>query len=213
MTATKLSIRLVRISFTPYLALPYATSATQNTPPNMPARSVIGMPIGAGMMSPIQTPNPVAAMAPKMSWPSAPMFQSRTRKANATARPVRMSGVALVSVSAKPNHDPKAVLTISKYTSTGLKDRNARNTATTTSARPTEAKGSTILSHSGAASRGSTTTGHRRERALLTRCSPSSPSRPCPDPGPRSPSRMRQFPRTGPSRCRPGRAPRPDLPK
>ena len=41
----------------------------------------------------------LAAHAPSSSWPSAPMFHSRIRNARAHARPVRISGVALTSVS------------------------------------------------------------------------------------------------------------------
>ena len=40
-----------------------------------------------------------AAQAPMSSWPSAPMFHRRIRKARAQARPVRMSGVAFTRVS------------------------------------------------------------------------------------------------------------------
>ena len=41
----------------------------------------------------------LAPQAPRRNWPSAPMFHSRIRKASEQARPVRMSGVALTSVS------------------------------------------------------------------------------------------------------------------
>ena len=41
----------------------------------------------------------LAPQAPSRNWPSAPMFQRRIRKASAQARPVRISGVALTSVS------------------------------------------------------------------------------------------------------------------
>ena len=50
-----------------------------------------------------------APQAPIRNWPSAPMFQRRIRKARAQARPVRISGVALTSVSDRtprlPNDD------------------------------------------------------------------------------------------------------------
>ena len=42
---------------------------------------------------------------------SAPMFQSLARKATATARPVKISGVARVSVSSSANCEPAAPLT------------------------------------------------------------------------------------------------------
>ena len=46
------------------------------------------------------------------SWPSAPMFQSRMRKASAQARPVRISGVALTSVSEKTPRLPNDASTM-----------------------------------------------------------------------------------------------------
>ena len=41
----------------------------------------------------------LAPQAPIMSWPSAPMFHRRMRKATEHARPVKIRGVALTSVS------------------------------------------------------------------------------------------------------------------
>ncbi len=45
----------------------------------------------------------VAAMAPSTSWPSSPMFQKPTRKAMAAPRPTRTSGIAVVTVWARPS--------------------------------------------------------------------------------------------------------------
>ena len=47
------------------------------------------------------TANPIqpAIIAPPMNWPVAPMLNRPARKARATASPVRMSGVALTTVS------------------------------------------------------------------------------------------------------------------
>ncbi len=49
-------------------------------------------------------------IAPQINWPSAPMFQKRSRKAIATPRPVRVSGIAFTSVSVKPAQLPNAPL-------------------------------------------------------------------------------------------------------
>ena len=49
-----------------------------------------------------------APQAPISSWPSAPMFQSRIRKASAQASPARMSGVAVTSVSDMTPTSPNA---------------------------------------------------------------------------------------------------------
>ncbi len=43
-------------------------------------------------------PIPAAPMAPKYSWPSAPMLNRRIRNATAAARPVKASGVEAMSV-------------------------------------------------------------------------------------------------------------------
>ena len=56
-----------------------------------------------------------AAIAPRYNCPSAPMFQSLARKANAAAKPVNIKGVALVSISEKANLDPNTPLAISTY--------------------------------------------------------------------------------------------------
>jgi len=45
---------------------------------------------------------PVAANAPIKSWPSAPIFQRRIRKAMETPSPARINGVALMVVSDQP---------------------------------------------------------------------------------------------------------------
>ena len=41
----------------------------------------------------------VAPKAPRMNWPSTPMLNTLVRNATATARPVKISGVAATSVS------------------------------------------------------------------------------------------------------------------
>ena len=43
-------------------------------------------------------PTQTAAIAPMMYWPLPPMLKSPARNANATARPVRISGVVMMSV-------------------------------------------------------------------------------------------------------------------
>src|SRR5450756_3217686 len=48
-----------------------------------------------------------APQAPIRNWPSAPMFHRRIRKARAQARPVRISGVAMTSVSDRTPRLPK----------------------------------------------------------------------------------------------------------
>ena len=54
----------------------------------------------------------LAPQAPSRNWPSAPMFQRRIRKASEQARPVRISGVALTSVSLMTPTLPNAALTM-----------------------------------------------------------------------------------------------------
>ena len=57
----------------------------------------------------------LAPHAPRKNWPSAPMFHSRMRNANAQARPTRISGVALTNVSLKTPRLPNAASTICSY--------------------------------------------------------------------------------------------------
>ena len=66
-------------------------------PPTKPpmTATTTWMTIGKWTAKPIQP----AIMAPPMNWPVAPMLNMPARKASATARPARMSGVALTVVS------------------------------------------------------------------------------------------------------------------
>ncbi len=65
--------------------------------------TIAGVPAGTiGMSTTADAPQ-----APMRNWPSAPMFQRRIRKARAQASPVRMSGVALTSVSERTPRLPK----------------------------------------------------------------------------------------------------------
>ncbi len=99
--AMKLSIRVAMISLTPKRALRIPGIRPHAAPPRKPATSMTGRTTNPGVpagRSGART-TALAAQAPRSSWPSAPMFQSRIRKARAQARPVRMSGVDLTSVS------------------------------------------------------------------------------------------------------------------
>ena len=49
-------------------------------------------------MSANDEPTHTAAIEPMMYWPLPPMLKRPARKANATARPVRISGVVMISV-------------------------------------------------------------------------------------------------------------------
>ena len=72
------------------------------------------MPTGPPIpLSPSQSPRPLDATAPRISWPSAPMFQIFMRNATTAARPVRMSGVARTSVPVSASLPPKPFLAIS----------------------------------------------------------------------------------------------------
>ena len=51
-------------------------------------------------------PARTASMPPMSSWPSPPMLNRPARKARATASPVKMSGVASVSVCEIARSDP-----------------------------------------------------------------------------------------------------------
>ena len=99
--AMLLSISVAMISLTPNRERRKPGMRPHAAPPRNPATSITarmmtpGVPTGT---SGTRT-TALAAHAPRRSCPSAPMFQSRMRKASAQARPVRISGVDLTSVS------------------------------------------------------------------------------------------------------------------
>src|SRR5210317_2137251 len=62
----------------------------------------------------------VAAIPPKVSCPSAPIFQNFRRKAIKTPKPVSIKGIALTRVSVKFGQVPKAPLNMAAYVTKGL---------------------------------------------------------------------------------------------
>ena len=62
------------------------------------------------------TPVPIdtAAIAPRYNCPSAPIFHSLARKATAAASPVKIKGVARVSISDNAKTDPNTPFIITK---------------------------------------------------------------------------------------------------
>ena len=85
-----------------------------SAPPRKPATSIAGSTTNAGVPAGRSgtSTTALAAQAPSRSCPSAPMFHSRIRNASAHARPVRISGVALTSVSEMAPALPSEVPTI-----------------------------------------------------------------------------------------------------
>ena len=98
------------ISLTPSLALSSPGMSPQTAPASAPATIIAGITtiagVPAGRIGARTTA--LAPHAPSRNWPSAPMFHSRIRNASAHARPVRISGVALTSVSDSTPMSPKA---------------------------------------------------------------------------------------------------------
>ena len=85
------------ISLSPISARGTAAIAAHTAPAAQPDRIIAGSSSGPGSEA-AKSPTPVAAVAPTMSWPSPPMFQSPTRSAVATASPVSTRGQALMRV-------------------------------------------------------------------------------------------------------------------
>ena len=110
----KLSNKVVTTSSAPYLVFRKAGTTIPTDPAAQPNNIIMGTKINAGA-SKTPVPTATAAIAPKYNWPSAPIFQSLARKANAAASPVNIKGVALVSISEKANLDPNTPLAISTY--------------------------------------------------------------------------------------------------
>jgi hypothetical protein len=70
----------------------------QTIPPKTPA-TITAATIQRPVSLSASMATPLAAIAPTMNWPSAPMFQTFERKQTARPRPIRISGVALTASS------------------------------------------------------------------------------------------------------------------
>ena len=108
----KFSMRVVMMTLTLRYALSKAGTIVQKAPPRIPAAITAGMRTRAGCplsMIPVEA----AKIAPRMSWPSAPIESTFILKANAVAKDVRINGVACANVSPKPNLEVSEVSTIS----------------------------------------------------------------------------------------------------
>src|SRR6056297_3749855 len=73
------------------------------------------------------------------------MFQRRARKATATDRPVKMSGVARLSVSRSANFEPNAPLMISPSTENGLAPAAMARSEAITTVEPMAMAGGTVV--------------------------------------------------------------------
>src|SRR3712207_288016 len=104
--ATKFSMIVVITSCAPKYALRKPGIAPQRNPvTTQPSRTRI---IPRGPRNPRDTPSQAAVMAPIKNWPSPPMLKSPTRKATATARPVKIRGVAFSRVRPSSVGPPNA---------------------------------------------------------------------------------------------------------
>ncbi len=84
-------------SLAPVVALSTPAIPAQTAPARQAATIATTMRIQAG--SPVSSEaTTTAAIDPMMYWPFPPMLKRPARNANATARPVRMSGVVRISV-------------------------------------------------------------------------------------------------------------------
>ena len=84
-------------SLAPVVALRKPAIPAQNAPARTAASIEIRTCGRAGMPA-NEEPTHTAAIEPMMYWPLPPMLNSPARNANATARPVRISGVVMISV-------------------------------------------------------------------------------------------------------------------
>src|SRR5260370_10341365 len=98
-TATKFSMIVLITSLTSRRARSHPASPPQSAPPSAPAPRMITIASGCGQ-SPSDGPIAPAAIAPIVSCPSPPIFQSAPENAIDTASPVKTSGVAFTIVSA-----------------------------------------------------------------------------------------------------------------
>ncbi len=75
--------------------------AAQAMPPNAPATIIAGR-IQKPSRSPAASATPPPKMAPRMNWPSAPIFQTLARNPIARPTPISTSGAAFTESSAQP---------------------------------------------------------------------------------------------------------------
>ena len=100
----------------------------QRPPPINPARNIRGTMIGHGRCGPQFSPTQVPKMAPISSWLSAPIFQNLARKATARPPPIKIRGIALVTVSLMPYRLPKDPMKILAMANSGLTPENKKIT-------------------------------------------------------------------------------------
>ena len=140
----KFSSKVVTTSSTPSRAFKSAGPSSINAPASAAASIISTNNTGIGQSKPVppcMPPTATAANAPAYNWPSAPMLKSRARNATATARPVRINGMARVSVSLQANFEPKPPsISKAKVEPTGL-PAHITNKAATTSVAASAHKG------------------------------------------------------------------------
>jgi len=102
---TKFSNKVVTTSSAPNRVFSNAGTAMPAAPAAAPKTMMIGTNNTPGTSS-APVPMATAAIAPRYNCPSAPIFHSLARNAKAAASPVKISGVARVSISENANIDP-----------------------------------------------------------------------------------------------------------
>ena len=187
-----MSISVVMISLTPSLARSTPGMNPHTPPAAAPASIMAGITTIAGVPGGRigSRTTALAPHAPSRNWPSAPMFHSRIRNANAQANPVRISGVAFTSVSDNTPMSPNAASMMCRYARIGSPPTSARTIAPITSATTTAAIVSAGDSQAGGSPRGSRRTfmpspprahsGHRRRSLRHPSCAGRSPRHPKP---------------------------------
>jgi len=105
----------------------------QMAPPINPAKNMRGMITGAGRCGPQLSPTQVPKMAPIKSWLSAPMFQNLALKAMVSPTPIRIRGMALVTVSLKPYTLPNEPPNILVMANSGLTPKAKKTSPITNS--------------------------------------------------------------------------------
>ncbi len=98
------SMRLTRISLVLNRVRSSAGIAAHAIPPSTPAQSITGK-ANLPSAAPQKSATPPPAMAPRVSCPSAPMFQTFARNPCASPSAQSISGVALSSSSPMPYAD------------------------------------------------------------------------------------------------------------
>ena len=189
---------MLTISLVPIFARNTAGTSTHNAPVSAPVNSTTGTAAKPGKCPAKAIPAQAEPIIPRYICPSSPMLNRFIRNANAAARPVQISGVAVPSVLVMPRVEANPRSINNAKVPIGACPVRARNTPPTMNAQNNDPRGTAAYSHFGDVKRGSSS---MRRLPMFTT------DPPLLDPLPRRPLRIQSTHEppnlgTAPSPCR-----------